>query len=336
MWLGWWCRWLAAGCYRDRWEPYRLVDTGGKAVDAAGAYFGHLQAAGRAEPALRSYGMDLQRWFRFVWASGVAWDLATRSEARDFCRWLRRAGRHAASVCVLCGRAGTADHPAGRSAADSTRPWSARAALGAPLAALDPPHPAVSAAAAVGTASTRTGVRSGRCPLFTRRTARAAGRGRAARPPAPLTALRFIMVSFCAHAGFIRTQIPRHLRCRRLPARMVLLIAVPEYSSIGSQTWAAASLPAAGTHGQSEGRAGSGGKCGVADHGVPEHRSPRADVPRMNRLLRSVACASLAHLGSDPAVTGRATEVWSNAVPAPLARCRGVILLESICRPGPA
>ena len=38
---------------------------------------------------LRSYGMDLLRWFRFLWAVGVAWDRASRAEARDFCRWLR-------------------------------------------------------------------------------------------------------------------------------------------------------------------------------------------------------------------------------------------------------
>ena len=60
---------------------------------AAGAYFGHLQAAGRAELTVRSYGMDLLRWFRFLWAAGVAWDRATRSEARDFCRWLQLAGK---------------------------------------------------------------------------------------------------------------------------------------------------------------------------------------------------------------------------------------------------
>jgi len=75
----------------DRWEPYRLVDGDGTAVDSAGAYFGHLQAAGRAELTVRSYGMDLLRWF--LWAAGVAWDRATRSEGRDFCRWLQLAGK---------------------------------------------------------------------------------------------------------------------------------------------------------------------------------------------------------------------------------------------------
>jgi site-specific recombinase XerD len=77
----------------DRWEPYRLLDGGGVAVEAAGAYFGHLQAAGRSESTVRSYGLDLLRWFRFVWAAGVAWDQVTRAEAREFCRWLVVAGK---------------------------------------------------------------------------------------------------------------------------------------------------------------------------------------------------------------------------------------------------
>jgi integrase len=79
----------------DRWEPFRLVDAEGVAVGGAGAYFFHLQAAGRVEATVRSYGMDLLRWFRFGWAAGVAWDQATRSDARDFCRWLQLAGKPA-------------------------------------------------------------------------------------------------------------------------------------------------------------------------------------------------------------------------------------------------
>jgi hypothetical protein len=79
----------------DRWEPYRLVDGDGAVVAAAGAYFGHLQAAGRAELTVRPYGMDLLRWFRFLWAAGVDWDEATRSVGRDFCRWLQLAGKPA-------------------------------------------------------------------------------------------------------------------------------------------------------------------------------------------------------------------------------------------------
>ena len=77
----------------DRYEPCRLVDADGAVVAAATAYFRDLLAAGRAEATVRSYGMDMLRWFRFCWAAGVAWDRATRIEARDFCRWLQVAGK---------------------------------------------------------------------------------------------------------------------------------------------------------------------------------------------------------------------------------------------------
>ena len=77
----------------DRYEPYRLVDADGAAVAAATAYFRDLLAAGRAESTVRSYGMDLLRWFRFLRVAGVAWDQAARVEARDFCRWLQVTGK---------------------------------------------------------------------------------------------------------------------------------------------------------------------------------------------------------------------------------------------------
>ncbi len=76
----------------DRYEPYRLAGPDGGVVDPVTAFFRDLLAAGRSESTVRSYGMDLLRWFRFCWAIGVAWDRVTRIEARDFCRWLQ-AGR---------------------------------------------------------------------------------------------------------------------------------------------------------------------------------------------------------------------------------------------------
>ena len=64
------------------------------AVAAVAAYFRDLLAAGQAESTVRSYGMDLLRWFRFLRAgTGVAWDQATRADARDFCRWLQVTGK---------------------------------------------------------------------------------------------------------------------------------------------------------------------------------------------------------------------------------------------------
>jgi site-specific recombinase XerD len=72
----------------SKWEPYRLLDPQGQAVGAVTAFFNDLLAAGRSQATVRSYGMDLLRWFRFLWTVEVAWDRATRLEARDFCRWL--------------------------------------------------------------------------------------------------------------------------------------------------------------------------------------------------------------------------------------------------------
>lgn len=77
----------------DAWEPYRLMDPAGVTVEPVGAFLRDLQAAGRSVATLRSYGLDLLRWFRFLWSVGVAWDRATRAEARDFCRWLLVAGK---------------------------------------------------------------------------------------------------------------------------------------------------------------------------------------------------------------------------------------------------
>lgn len=74
-------------------EPFRLVDPGGVPVEAVVTYFRELQASGRSTATIRSYGMDLLRWFRFCWAIEVGWDRVTRTEAREFSRWMRMPGR---------------------------------------------------------------------------------------------------------------------------------------------------------------------------------------------------------------------------------------------------
>ncbi len=89
---------LRVGCLEETgspWEPYRLVGPDGRVVGAAREYLNELQAAGRSQATQRSYGMDLLRWFRFLWAVGVPWDQATRAEARDFCRWVQVGGKPA-------------------------------------------------------------------------------------------------------------------------------------------------------------------------------------------------------------------------------------------------
>jgi len=79
----------------DSWLPFRLLDPAGEPVEAVSAFFGDLLAGGRSAATVRSYGMDLLRWFRFTWAAGVRWSQATRAEARDFCRWMLVAGKPA-------------------------------------------------------------------------------------------------------------------------------------------------------------------------------------------------------------------------------------------------
>jgi len=73
----------------DLFEPYRLVDAAGGVVGAVAGYLRDLQAAGRSPATQRSYGMDLLRWFRFLWAVDVGWARATQVEARDFCCWIQ-------------------------------------------------------------------------------------------------------------------------------------------------------------------------------------------------------------------------------------------------------
>jgi integrase len=73
----------------DPFESYRLVDADGVVVAPVAAYLRELQACGRPATTQRAYGMDLLRWFRFLWAVEVEWDQATRVEARDFCQWIQ-------------------------------------------------------------------------------------------------------------------------------------------------------------------------------------------------------------------------------------------------------
>ncbi|MEU7363187.1 MULTISPECIES: site-specific integrase [Streptomyces] len=73
----------------DPGRPYVLLDADGAAVEPVEAFFAALQACGRPPSTVRSYGMDLLRWWRFLAGWGVAWDRATRVDARDFARWMQ-------------------------------------------------------------------------------------------------------------------------------------------------------------------------------------------------------------------------------------------------------
>ena len=81
-------------------------------------FFRDLMAAGRSEATVRSYGMDLLRWFRFLAAVEVSWGQATRIEARDFSCWIQS---------TLKPRRGSGPNPGGSS------PGGLNAVTGKPL-----------------------------------------------------------------------------------------------------------------------------------------------------------------------------------------------------------
>jgi hypothetical protein len=82
----------------DRYEPYRMVGADGVVVEPVEVPLQELLAAGKAAATVRSYGMDLLRWWRFLQAVDVPWDRARRVEARDFSCWIQLAVKPRAAV----------------------------------------------------------------------------------------------------------------------------------------------------------------------------------------------------------------------------------------------
>lgn len=85
----------AVAATEDPWEPFQLRDGHGAVVGPVRAFLADLQAAGRPASTQRSYALALLRWFRFLWTIEVGWDQATRTEARDFSRWMQIADKPA-------------------------------------------------------------------------------------------------------------------------------------------------------------------------------------------------------------------------------------------------
>jgi hypothetical protein len=110
----------------DPLEPYRLLDADGGVVAPVASFLRELLAASRAPLTLRSYAMDLLRWWRFLAAADVRWERATPVEGRDFSLWIRQASKPRAGP----GRGGGAVAAAGAGGADGRRrPQSRREGL---------------------------------------------------------------------------------------------------------------------------------------------------------------------------------------------------------------
>ena len=73
----------------DEREPYRLVGADGRVAEPVMVFLRDLRAAGKSVATLRSYAVDLLRWWRFLDAVGAGWDWASRAEARDFSCWIQ-------------------------------------------------------------------------------------------------------------------------------------------------------------------------------------------------------------------------------------------------------
>jgi hypothetical protein len=77
----------------DQWKPYLLLAPDGSVVEPVQVFSAELQARAKPPSTIRSYGMDLLRWCRFLWAWEIEWNRATRVEARDFMRWMEIADK---------------------------------------------------------------------------------------------------------------------------------------------------------------------------------------------------------------------------------------------------
>lgn len=69
-----------------------LLDASGEPVAEVSEFFRTMLASGASTSSLRSYGLALLRWWRFLAAVDVSWQRAGRLEVRDFVLWMRLVG----------------------------------------------------------------------------------------------------------------------------------------------------------------------------------------------------------------------------------------------------
>lgn len=82
-----------------------LLDAADEPVEEVSEFFATMLACGASFSSLRSYGLALLRWWRFLAAIEVPWQRASRIEARDFVLWMA-AGRPSGPA----GRVRACDH----------------------------------------------------------------------------------------------------------------------------------------------------------------------------------------------------------------------------------
>ncbi|MFF4054084.1 tyrosine-type recombinase/integrase [Streptomyces chartreusis] len=71
--------------------PYVVVDGASREIEPISRYLRDLLLGDVSPLTCRSYGHDLLRWFRLLWAVGVGWEQATEAETATLVGWLRSA-----------------------------------------------------------------------------------------------------------------------------------------------------------------------------------------------------------------------------------------------------
>jgi len=71
--------------------PYAVTDETGDEVGVVAEYLRHVTVGDFSGLSVRSYGLALLRWLRFLRAAGVGWDRAGQAEVADFVLWMRSA-----------------------------------------------------------------------------------------------------------------------------------------------------------------------------------------------------------------------------------------------------
>src|SRR5690242_20531757 len=71
--------------------PWFVVDAAGREVKPVSRYLRDLALGDASALTGRSYGHDLLRWFRLLWAVDVGWEQATEAETATLVGWLRSA-----------------------------------------------------------------------------------------------------------------------------------------------------------------------------------------------------------------------------------------------------
>lgn len=71
--------------------PYLVIDAAGREMEPVSRYLRDLFLSDVSPLTCRSYGHDLLRWFRLLWAVDVGWEQASETEAATLVGWLRSA-----------------------------------------------------------------------------------------------------------------------------------------------------------------------------------------------------------------------------------------------------